>query len=63
MNNTGNHPLVLGLDGDDIAAVTLRNGGVLNDVLVLAGKKRLSNLTVQSFPGIGQFPAHPGQFR
>ena len=56
-------PLVVGLEGDDVAPVALGDDGVLQGLPIFRPEKRLLDLTVNPFPGVGQFPAHPGESR
>ena len=61
VDDAGDGAPVVGLDGDDVAAVALGDEGVLEGVLVFRPEKILFDLAVDPLPGVGQFPAHPGQ--
>ena len=61
VDDAGNGALVVGLDGNDVAAVALGNEGTLEGVLVGRLEKVLFDLAVDPLPGLGQLPAHLGQ--
>ena len=61
VDDAGNGAPVVGLDGNDVAAVALGDNGILQGVLVFRPEKGLLDLAVDPLPGLGQFPAHPGQ--
>ena len=57
----GMAPSVVGLDGNDVAAVALGDQGALEGVLVGRLEKVLLDLAVDPLPGVGQLTAHLGQ--
>ena len=61
VDNAGNGAPVVGLDGNDVAAVALGDEGALEGVLVGRLEKFLLDLTIDPLPGVGQFTAHLGQ--
>ena len=61
VDDAGDRPPVVGLDGDDVAPVALGDDGVLQGLPVFRPEKGLLDLAVDPLPGLGQFPAHPGQ--
>ncbi len=61
VDDAGNDALVVGLDGNDVAAVALGNQGTLEGVLVGRLEKVLLDLAVDPLPGVGQLTAHLGQ--
>ena len=63
VDDARDHPFVVCLDRDDIAAVALGNKRALDDVLVLVGEEILLDLAVYGPAGVPQLPAHPGQLR
>ena len=58
VDDAGNGAPVVGLDGNDVAAVALGNEGTLEGVLKGRLEKVLLDLAVDPLAGVGQFTAH-----